>query len=87
METALAQLTGDYGSYSPIFEKKVIVENLTAGYWIEAFQVDDRTPIGFVAYGIISGRNQSLSKFKHNYRTRKADPYSKARYSCGHDSS
>ena len=45
----------EYGSYSPSFEKQVIEEHIRDGYWIEAFQPDDQTPVGFVAYGLSNG--------------------------------
>ncbi|CAF1084634.1 unnamed protein product [Adineta steineri] len=54
-ETALAQLIGDYGRYSPSFEKKMIEENREDGYWIEAFQAENRGAIELVAYGLNKG--------------------------------
>ena len=47
MTTSLNQSDDDNGSYSPTFEKKIIEENRQDGYWIEAFQVDDQSRIGY----------------------------------------
>ncbi|CAF1533437.1 unnamed protein product [Rotaria socialis] len=55
MVTAFGQLTSDYGSYSPTFEKKLIESDRKDGYCVQAFQVDDRTPIGLVAFGLTAG--------------------------------
>ncbi|CAF2560786.1 unnamed protein product [Rotaria sp. Silwood2] len=65
--TSLSQLNTDYGSYSPTFEKKLIEENRQDGYWIEAFQIDNQSPIGLVAYGLASGE----IKFYQNPSTTK----------------
>jgi hypothetical protein len=45
----------DNGSYSPSFEKQVIDGHIKDGYWIEAFQPDDQTPVGLVTYGLSDG--------------------------------
>lgn len=43
------------GSYSPSFEKQTIGEQLDDGYWIESFQNDNQTLVGFVAFGLTRG--------------------------------
>ncbi|CAM4936751.1 unnamed protein product [Rotaria socialis] len=55
MGIPLNQVRMNYGSYSPMFEKKMIEENLPDGYWVEAFQVDNKNSVGLVAYGLSSG--------------------------------
>ncbi|CAF5067623.1 unnamed protein product, partial [Rotaria sp. Silwood1] len=50
------QIYNDHGSYIPCFEKKLIEENREDGYWIEAFQVDNKSPVGLVAYGLGKGQ-------------------------------
>ncbi|CAF3065865.1 unnamed protein product [Rotaria sp. Silwood2] len=51
----VASYENDAGSYSPSFEQQVIEEHLNDGYWIEAFQSDDQTPIGLIGYGLSRG--------------------------------
>ena len=60
------------GSYSPIFEKQVITEDIADGYWIEAFQPNDLTPRGLIAYGMLEGE---INFYSNPYITReKVDP-------------
>ncbi|CAF1460644.1 unnamed protein product [Rotaria sp. Silwood1] len=54
IETSHNQLNGDHGSYSPTFEKKLIEENRYDGYWVEAFQFDNQSVIGLIAFGLNS---------------------------------
>ncbi|CAF2122595.1 unnamed protein product [Rotaria magnacalcarata] len=55
IETSVVQLNGHDGSYSPIFRKKTIVENLPGEYWIEPFQANNQSRIRLIAYGLSSG--------------------------------
>ncbi|CAF2095083.1 unnamed protein product [Rotaria magnacalcarata] len=55
MGTPLNQLNSAAGSYTPIFEKKLIEKDREDGYWIETFQVDSKSPVGLVAFGLGSG--------------------------------
>ncbi|CAF1077711.1 unnamed protein product [Rotaria sordida] len=69
--TAFGQLTGDYGSYSPSFEKQLIEANRDDGYCIIAFQIDDQTPIGLIAFGLTVGeikfyQNPSITTVPEN---------------------
>ncbi|CAF4114468.1 unnamed protein product [Rotaria sp. Silwood2] len=50
------QIYNDRGSYTPCFEKKLIEEKREDGYWIEAFQIDNQSSIGLVAYGLGQGQ-------------------------------
>ncbi|UJR14494.1 hypothetical protein I4U23_001490 [Adineta vaga] len=45
----------DKGSYNPSFERQTIDDDIQDGYWIEAFQSNNHTPIGFIAYGLRHG--------------------------------
>ncbi|CAF1088477.1 unnamed protein product [Didymodactylos carnosus] len=44
----------------------MIEEHLKDGYWIEAFQADDETPIGFVAYGL---SDREISFYPNSWTT------------------
>ncbi|CAF1050778.1 unnamed protein product [Rotaria sp. Silwood1] len=51
----------------------MIEENLDDGYWIETFQLDDQTPVGFVAFGL--GRGE-LKVYPNPYtNTEKTKPF------------
>lgn len=59
-----------FTSYMPVFEKQVIKEHSEDTYWIEAFQPDSNTPIGFIAYGIADG---SIKFYPNPYNLTKHD--------------
>jgi hypothetical protein len=55
MGTPVYQLNSGIGSYDPIFEKKLIEKDRQDGYWIETFNIDRKSPVGLVAFGLGSG--------------------------------
>ncbi|CAF1126501.1 unnamed protein product [Adineta steineri] len=62
------------GSYSPNFEKQRINKHIQDGYWIEPFQSNNHTPVGFIAYGLAEG---DIKFYQNPYiDTNETDPIS-----------